>query len=285
MLKSETKEIKSLARSGTPLQKPTSGPTSSRKERGPLSTFPQDSKESSNDQPTTRDGRDDGYWVDKDENILHVQSHPSDEGQSDVVAKGGKVPIAVLKSFDDMNLNDDLLRGIYAYGFEKPSAIQQRAIVPVISGVDAVVQAQSGTGKTATFSIAALQRINIKLQAVQAVVLAPTRELAEQSQRVAAALGDYMGILSHACVGGTFVRDDIRAVKNCHFVVGTPGRIFHLLQSKALNLDNLKLLILDEADEMLDRGFRDQIYDIFQFAPEKTQVHTYVHTCLTQYNT
>jgi translation initiation factor 4A len=197
-------------------------------------------------------------------------------GNNDEVKNGESsqenAPLFVAQSFDDMNLSDDLLRGIYAYGFERPSAIQARAIVPVISGRDTVAQAQSGTGKTATFSIAALQRINTKLNAVQALVLAPTRELAEQTRLVVAALADYMDCNSHACVGGTRMVDNIRGVKDSHFVVGTPGRIIHLLEGRHLNLHALKILILDEADEMLDRGFRDQIYDIFQSVPKETQV-------------
>lgn len=89
-------------------------------------------------------------------------------------------PVQVATSFDDMNLDEALLRGIYAYGFEKPSAIQQRAIMPCIRGHDAIAQAQSGTGKTATFSISILQRIDVKSNETQALILAPTRELAQQ---------------------------------------------------------------------------------------------------------
>ena len=90
----------------------------------------------------------------------------------------------VSENFDDMNLKEELLRGIYAYGFEKPSAIQQRAIVPCIKGLDVIAQAQSGTGKTATFSIAILEKIDTGLRECQALILAPTRELAQQIQKV-----------------------------------------------------------------------------------------------------
>merc|ERR1711933_257768 len=132
----------------------------------------------------------------------------------------------VTDNFDDMSLREDLLRGIYAYGFEKPSAIQQRAILPCIDGKDVIAQAQSGTGKTATFSIAILQQIDISLNSTQALVLAPTRELAQQIQKVVLALGDYLGAHCHACIGGTLVRDDIAKLsQGCHVVVGTPGRV------------------------------------------------------------
>merc|ERR1719187_2082763 len=98
----------------------------------------------------------------------------------------------VTENFDNMNLREELLRGVYAYGFEKPSAIQQRAIVPCVRGHDVIAQAQSGTGKTATFSISILQQIDTKKESCQALVLAPTRELAQQTRKVVIALGDYM---------------------------------------------------------------------------------------------
>merc|ERR1712110_1352570 len=97
----------------------------------------------------------------------------------------------VFESFDDYDLNENLLRGIYSYGFEKPSAIQQRGIKPILDGQDTIGQAQSGTGKTATFVIGCLQRVDRGLQACQALILVPTRELAHQIQKVALALGDY----------------------------------------------------------------------------------------------
>jgi len=180
----------------------------------------------------------------------------------------------VVDSFDDMNLKEDLLRGIYAYGFEKPSAIQSRAIIPCIGGRDVIAQAQSGTGKTATFSIAILEKIDIKVTATQALVLAPTRELAQQIQKVVLALGDYLKADCHACIGGTNVRDDQQKLQNTppHVVVGTPGRVFDMINRGALGTDKIKMFVLDEADEMLSRGFKDQIYDVFRKMPEEIQV-------------
>ena len=179
----------------------------------------------------------------------------------------------VTASFDDMGLDEDILRGIYAYGFETPSTIQQRAILPIINGHDTIAQAQSGTGKTATFTISVLQSITHHIDKCQALILAPTRELAHQIQKVVVAIGDYTHVKVHACVGGTAIREDLRILnEGVHIVVGTPGRCFDMIKRGALNLDNIKLFILDEADEMLSRGFKDQIYDIFQFLPEKIQV-------------
>ncbi|RDD47676.1 Eukaryotic initiation factor 4A-I [Trichoplax sp. H2] len=179
----------------------------------------------------------------------------------------------VVDSFDSMGLKDPLLRGIYAYGFEKPSAIQQRAIIPCIEGHDVIAQAQSGTGKTATFAISILQKIDISLHQCQALILAPTRELAQQIQKVVIALGDFLQAQCHACIGGTNVREDIRRLEQgVDIVVGTPGRVIDMINRRALEVRNIKVFVLDEADEMLSRGFKDQIYDIFQQLPPDIQV-------------
>ncbi|XP_072266250.1 eukaryotic initiation factor 4A-II [Pyxicephalus adspersus] len=180
----------------------------------------------------------------------------------------------IVDNFDDMNLKESLLRGIYAYGFEKPSAIQQRAIIPCIKGYDVIAQAQSGTGKTATFAISILQQLEIDLKETQALVLAPTRELAQQIQKVILALGDYMGATCHACIGGTNVRNEMQKLQAeaPHIVVGTPGRVFDMLNRRYLSPKWIKMFVLDEADEMLSRGFKDQIYEIFQKLSTNIQV-------------
>lgn len=176
-----------------------------------------------------------------------------------------------VKDFDDMGLKDELLRGIYAYGFEKPSKIQQRAILPITTSEppsDVIGQAQSGTGKTATFSIGLLQRIDHTKNELQGLVLAPTRELAQQIHKVILALGEFLNIKAHACVGGVNIQQDIAYLKEgVHIVVGTPGRVYHMINEKYLVTDNIKVLVVDEADEMLSRGFKDQIYEIFKMLP------------------
>jgi translation initiation factor 4A len=179
----------------------------------------------------------------------------------------------IIDNFDNMNLKEDLLRGIYSYGFEKPSAIQQRAILPLCKGHDIIAQAQSGTGKTATFTIGILQQLDLELLDCQALILAPTRELAQQIQKVVAALGEYLRVKCHSCIGGTRVRDDINELqKGVHIVVGTPGRVYDMICRKVLRAEHIKIFILDEADEMLSRGFKDQIYDIFTALPPNAQV-------------
>ncbi|KAJ8901389.1 hypothetical protein NDN08_007235 [Rhodosorus marinus] len=188
-----------------------------------------------------------------------------------------KIPILdkVYEKFDDMNLNDELLRGIYAYGFEKPSAIQQRAIVPLIDRKDTIAQAQSGMGKTATFVIGVLQNVDVSQKKVQALILAPTRELAQQIQKVVVDIGSFLNLTCYSCIGGTSVQDDIRRLTGDtpHVLVGTPGRVFDMIATRrVLDTTYIKVFILDEADEMLSRGFKDQIYDVFKYMNTTCQV-------------
>jgi len=192
---------------------------------------------------------------------------------SEGVTVTGAEEYPVFESFDDYDLDENLLRGIYSYGFEKPSAIQQRGIKPILDGRDTIGQAQSGTGKTATFVIGVLQRIDFNVRGCQGLILAPTRELANQIQKVALALGDYQRVKVHACIGGTSVREDIDKLREGqHMVVGTPGRVFDMITKRHLRVDDLLTFVLDEADEMLSRGFKDQIYDIFKTMPPNIQV-------------
>lgn len=171
----------------------------------------------------------------------------------------------VVETFDDMGLKEALLRGVYAYGYEKPSAIQQRAIPACLKGNDVIAQAQSGTGKTATFSISILQSIVTENKECQALILAPTRELAQQIQKVVAAIGDYMGVQCHACVGGSSVREDLSKLEGGqHVVVGTPGRVADMIGRRALRINDIGMFVLDEADEMLSRGFDVQIQDLWK---------------------
>lgn len=151
--------------------------------------------------------------------------------------------------------------------------IKQKAIIPIIKGRDTIAQAQSGCGKTGTFAIALLQQIDEKNDTCQALVLSPTRELALQTQKVIQALSEYMKIKVHACIGGTALREDISSLQSgVHVVVGTPGRVSDMINRGILRLEAMKLFILDEADDLLSRGFMDQIHEIFQFLPPHVQV-------------
>lgn len=184
--------------------------------------------------------------------------------------------IRVIPSFDDMPLHQNLLRGIYSYGFEKPSAIQQRAIVPFIRSGDIIAQAQSGTGKTGAFSIGLLQRVDFRHKNLQGLVLSPTRELAQQTHSVISQIGEYLADgapFCHTFIGGTRVQEDLKKLQAGVIVaVGTPGRVADVIKRGALRTESLRVLVLDEADEMLSQGFSDQIYEIFKFLPKDIQV-------------
>ena len=188
------------------------------------------------------------------------------------------------ESFEDLNLKESILRGIYGYGYEKPSSIQKKAIQPVIDGRDIIAQAQSGTGKTATFSISVLQNIDESLNETQAVILCHTRELALQVQNVIQNLAKYMKVHFNLSVGGTMVQENIsELLKNPHVVIGTPGRVLDMINKKALNTRFLKMLVIDEADEMLSKIFSNQIYDIFRFLPNNIQVGLFSATMTEEF--
>lgn len=182
--------------------------------------------------------------------------------------------VKVFDSFDEMGLEDDLIRGIYSYGFENPSKIQARAIVPMKERHDILAQSQSGTGKTGAFTIGSLSTIDVNLKAPQVIVLCPTRELAQQTEKVARAIGHYMGLKVLSSVGGNNLKNDIQALKaGAQFIVGTPGRTFDLIRKGELNINHVKVLILDEADQMLEDQFAEQVKCILEFKfPLDTQL-------------
>ncbi|KAJ8595714.1 DEAD-domain-containing protein [Rhizopogon salebrosus TDB-379] len=199
--------------------------------------------------------------------------NPGDEASRRKLVFESSETISVVSTFEGFSLKPDLLRGIYAYNFEKPSALQQRAILPITRGRDVIAQAQSGTGKTVAFSISILQSIDVSVRETQALVLSPTRELATQIQSMVLALGDHMNVLCIACIGGTSIREDIRKLEHGqHVVSGTPGRVFDMIRRNTLRIRNIKMLVLNKADELLNKGFKDQIYDIYRHLPPNTQV-------------
>jgi translation initiation factor 4A len=180
-----------------------------------------------------------------------------------------------IQSWDDLNLNPKILRGIFAYGFEKPSPIQQKAIKPLIMGKDIIAQAQSGTGKTATFTIGALANVDVTNNITQVLVLSPTRELTSQTAKVFSSLGDMMdGLRVQVLFGGSAVEEQsCFSTKNVpHVICGCTGRVYDMLRRDKISLKTLKLVILDEADEMLSSGFKEQVYNIFQYFNNNIQV-------------
>ena len=189
-----------------------------------------------------------------------------------------------IDNFEDLNLKETLLRGIYACGYENPSSIQKKAILPMIENNDLIAQAQSGTGKTATFSIGLLQNIDENLKETQALVLSHTRELSFQILEVIKTLSLYMGLTYNLSVGGTTIRENIDSLlKNPQIIIGTPGRVLDMINKKALNTRNLKILVIDEADELLSKIFSNQIYDIFRFLPNKIQVGLFSATMTPEF--
>ena len=181
----------------------------------------------------------------------------------------------MIESWDDFDMDGRVLRGIYSVGFEKPSPIQGKAVKPMMEGKDLLAQAQSGTGKTGAFSIGTLNHIDTSKDTIQAVILSPTRELSQQSFNVIERLGSFMeGLRIQLLVGGTSVYSDIEQLTNNppHIVVGCPGRTFDMMKRNHLVTKNVKLMVIDEADELLSSGFKEQIYYIFQYLPSAAQI-------------
>ena len=179
------------------------------------------------------------------------------------------------EKWDELDIPIQLLRGIYAYGFESVSPIQKKAIKPIISGKDVIAQAQSGTGKTATFTIGALSVIDVDLKSPQVLILSPTRELTKQTANVIHGIGCMMPKLNvQVLIGGTFIKDDMdMMIENPpHIIAACPGRIYDVIKRNKNITKNIKTIILDEADEMLSSGFKEQIYNIFQYLNNKIQI-------------
>jgi superfamily II DNA/RNA helicase len=180
-----------------------------------------------------------------------------------------------ISNWDELEIDTNLLRGIYAYGFEKPSPIQKKAIKPIIIGKDIIAQAQSGTGKTATFTIGALSHVNTESDTTQILCLSPTRELSIQTANVMKGIGSMIKNLRvQVLVGGSSIDEDIGNLKGNvpHIIAGCPGRVYDMMRRNHILSKNIKLVILDEADEMLSSGFKEQVYNIFQNFKSDIQV-------------
>ena len=182
-----------------------------------------------------------------------------------------ETPPPEIRNWDDLNLKHELLRGVYAYGFEIPSEIQKKAIIPIISKYDVIAQAQSGSGKTGTFTIGVLQNIDLSIRKTQALILAPTHELAKQISSVIQSIGNVLinedtSLVVKTLLGGTSIREDVQELRENipHIIVGCVGRVMDMLSKGFINGQDLNMFVLDEADEMLSKGFGEQIYTMFQ---------------------
>ena len=211
-----------------------------------------------------------------------IKTEDTDETESNDSIKLSTYPeLGSWEDIEDGNMH--VLRGIYSYGFENPSPIQQKAIPPMVARRDMIAQAQSGTGKTGAFTVGTLNIIDTSKKQTQAIIMAPTRELAMQISCVFNDLGSYLKDYKvQLLVGGNSVDEDIKKLKDKdgppHVIVGTPGRIHDMIRRNHVNVKNVKVLTLDEADEMLSTGFKDQVYNIFQYMPKDIQLCLYSAT-------
>lgn len=179
-------------------------------------------------------------------------------------------------SWDDesVSLNKKLLRGIYSYGFEKPSPIQKKAVIPMVSKKDVIAQAQSGTGKTGAFTVGTIQLVDHSKKCVQAIIISPTRELSKQTFDVLKSISGLLKTKVKLLIGGTSTEQDIKDLREDtpQVIVGCPGRIHDMARRKYFDTKTVQLIVLDEADEMLSTGFKEQVYNIFQYLNNDVQI-------------
>jgi translation initiation factor 4A len=176
-------------------------------------------------------------------------------------------------SFDDLTLKENLLRGVYSYGFENPSIIQHKSVPVMCKGVDLIAQAQSGTGKTGAFAMGCLNSLDEDLKRTQVLIISPTHELVNQTYDVLENIGKYMNVTMMKVMGGTNMnecRDGLS--KDPQIIVGSPGRILDMINRRNLFTDNIRQVILDEADEILSYGFKESIHDIIKSIPQNSQI-------------
>ena len=192
--------------------------------------------------------------------------------------------IETFSKWDELNIDPKILRGIYSYGFEIPSPIQSKSIISICKGRDIIAQAQSGTGKTASFTIGTLSQIDTNIHHTQAIILAPTRELATQISNVFQSISCMMtNIRIKTIIGGTSISEDINDIiyNPPHIIVGCPGRVYDLMKRRYIDGMKIKILVMDEADEMLSQGFLEQIKNIILQMNKNTQIALFSATLPT----
>ncbi len=172
-----------------------------------------------------------------------------------------------MTDFADLRLSEPLLRALQDLGYERPSPIQAEAIPALLEGRDMIGQAQTGSGKTAAFGLPLLQAIDTEDKNVQALVLTPTRELCIQVTQALRAYGVHRGIEVVATFGGAPIRTQQAQLKGAQVVVGTVGRVLDLISRHSLILHDCRFVVLDEADEMLDLGFLEDVEKILKLCP------------------
>ena len=166
--------------------------------------------------------------------------------------------------FESLGLRESILKGVYSYGFVDPSTIQSKGIGVITSRKDCILQSQSGTGKTATYLLGTLQNLDENIPYIQSVIITPTRELAEQVYEVGNNLCKYTNIKISLCVGGTSISTFKKKAKRSHLIIGTIGRIYHMMEENVFNLAELKQLTLDEADNLLAKNYSNKVFDMIK---------------------
>jgi len=181
----------------------------------------------------------------------------------------------IIDTWDQLPIPPELLRGIFSYGFEMPSPIQQKAILPILMKKDIIAQAQSGTGKTATFAIGTLANINITEITTQALILSPTKELTIQTAKVFENIGCFMrGLNVMTLYGG----QDINYSSTPHIICGCVGRVLDMTMRGKIKLNNVRILVLDEADVMLSSVFKEQVHSIFDYLHRDVKIALFTAT-------
>ena len=174
-----------------------------------------------------------------------------------------------MENFDDLNLNEKILKSIYLYGYKQPSKIQIKGIESINTGKDCILQSQSGTGKTATYLLGVINNLDVNKISL---IITPTRELAEQVYNVAINLAKYTDYNIIKCIGGTDINELRKTLFSAHLIIGTIGRIYHMIIDKKININKLKIIVLDEADELLSNGINDKLKSIFAMIPINIQL-------------
>jgi translation initiation factor 4A len=218
-----------------------------------------------------------GLNINRNEIISKLESENVVDGATNTNPEDSSYAPKEFDKWEDLEgvISEELMRGIYAYGFDTPSLIQRKALLTIFDKKDIIAQAQSGTGKTGVFTIGVLQKVDTEVNKTQAMILAPTRELAKQIYDVITSIGSMIkNIRFHLLIGGTSTDEDAHQLKTImpHIIVGCPGRVYDMMRRNHINSKDINLLVLDEADEMLSVGFKDQIYNIFQYLSADIQV-------------
>jgi ATP-dependent RNA helicase DDX6/DHH1 len=183
------------------------------------------------------------------------------------------------KEFEDFCLKRELLMGIFEMGWEKPSPIQEASIPMALSGRDILARAKNGTGKTGAYSIPILERVDSNIDAIQALIIVPTRELALQISQICTDIAKHLKLKVMVTTGGTGLKDDIiRVYQKVHVIIATPGRIIDLMEKKVCQMDQCKMLVLDEADKLLSQDFNRMLDKLISFLPLKRQILLYSAT-------